>query len=219
MKPVQIYLFIYNAVQVVGWGFVLVKTANGLIHGKSYEQLYDAVKCELEIFQTAALLEIVHAALGFVRSPISTTVMQVFSRVMLVWPVLYKVESARSSIGVPMLLVCWSVTEVIRYSYYAFGIIGWTPYILTWMRYTFFIVLYPLGASGEVFAAWAALPEVAAKKHFTIEMPNAANISFSYYIFLIIFCFVYLPGFPKMYLHMFTQRKKVLGTNAAKKKE
>lgn len=35
--------------------------------------------------QTCALLEVVHAALGWVRSPIQTTAMQVASRLMLVW--------------------------------------------------------------------------------------------------------------------------------------
>ena len=35
--------------------------------------------------QTLAVLEIVHALVGFVRSPIATTGMQVFSRLVLVW--------------------------------------------------------------------------------------------------------------------------------------
>jgi very-long-chain (3R)-3-hydroxyacyl-CoA dehydratase len=35
--------------------------------------------------QTLAVLEIVHVLLGFVKSPIQTTGMQVFSRLALVW--------------------------------------------------------------------------------------------------------------------------------------
>jgi hypothetical protein len=51
-----------------------------------------------------------------------------------------------------------------------------------------------LGASGEVIATLAALPEVAQKKYFTIEMPNPANISFSFYYYLVLMCLLYLPG-------------------------
>lgn len=128
-----------------------------------------------------------------------------------VWPVLYKVSEARDSIGVPMLLVAWSVTEVIRYSFYALNIVNSVPKFLVWCRYTFFIVLYPLGASGELFTVIRALPEVHRKKHFTLEMPNSLNIGFSFWCYLVLFAILYVPGFPKMYFHMFAQRKKVLG--------
>lgn len=135
----------------------------------------------------------------------------------MVWPVLYKVADARDSIGVPMLLVAWSITEVIRYSFYACNIINKVPSFLTWCRYTFFIILYPMGASGELFTVVRALPEVHVKKHFTLDMPNCLNISFSFWWYLVIFALIYIPGFPKMYFHMFGQRRKVIGSN--KKKE
>lgn len=78
------------------WGIVLVKTFNGITENKSYEELYNNVAFELAIFQTAAILEIVHSAIGFVRSPVATTITQVFSRVFVVWAILYKVPSVRS---------------------------------------------------------------------------------------------------------------------------
>jgi very-long-chain (3R)-3-hydroxyacyl-CoA dehydratase len=217
MRPQDIYLFAYNAIQVVGWASILVKSVTGLLAGKSYEMLYNNVEWELQIFQTAAILEIFHAIIGIVRSPVGTTITQVFSRVTVVWLILYKVPVSRSSIGVPMLLIAWSVTEVVRYSFYALSLIKSVPHLLIWMRYTFFIVLYPLGASGEVITMLAALPEIARHKHFTLEMPNALNFGFSFYYFVIILCLIYLPGFPHMYLHMFGQRRKVLGAGAKKK--
>jgi hypothetical protein len=42
----------------------------------SYATLYDEVEDGLKVVQTAALLEIVHAALGIVKSPVMTTVLQ-----------------------------------------------------------------------------------------------------------------------------------------------
>lgn len=68
-----------------------------------------------------------------------------------------------------------------------------------------------MGASGEVITMISALPEIAQRKHFTLEMPNKLNFGFSFYYFVILLCLFYLPGFPKLYGYMFVQRKKVLG--------
>ncbi|KAI1716441.1 protein tyrosine phosphatase-like protein, PTPLA domain-containing protein [Ditylenchus destructor] len=181
MRPSDLYLIFYNALQVLGWGSILVKTVSGLLHGATNEQLYTNVELELQIFQTAAILE------------------------------------SRASIGVPMLLVAWSITEVVRYSFYALNLLKAVPHVLTWMRYTFFIALYPLGASGEVITMISALPEIGERKHFTLEMPNALNFGFSFYCFVIFLCLIYIPGFPQLYGYMFVQRKKVLATEETKK--
>jgi len=217
MRPVDIYLFVYNAVQVVGWSSILLKTVGGLTEGLGFEQIYNNVEWELQIFQTAAILEIFHAMFGLVRSPVPTVITQVFSRVFVAWFILYKVPSSRSSIGVPMLLIAWSVTEVIRYSFYALNLINAVPYFLTWCRYTFFIALYPLGASGEVITMLSALNEIYRKKHFTVEMPNSFNMGFSFYYVVIFLCIYYIPGFPQMYFYMFGQRRKVLDGETSKK--
>ncbi|KAL3121438.1 hypothetical protein niasHT_006250 [Heterodera trifolii] len=211
MKPGDVYLLAYNAIQFLGWGSILVKTVLGLASGHSFPELYKNVEMELKIFQTAAILEIVHSVVGLVRSPVFTTIVQVFSRVTVVWLILHKIASARLSLGVPMLLLAWSITEVVRYSFYALNLLNAVPYALTWMRYTFFIALYPMGAGGEVLTMVAALGEIARRKHFTIEMPNSWNMSFNFYYIVIALCLIYLPGFPKLYGYMFIQRKKVLG--------
>lgn len=46
--------------------------------------------------QTFALLEVVHALLGWVRSPLQTTAMQVASRLFLVWGITEQFENVRS---------------------------------------------------------------------------------------------------------------------------
>jgi very-long-chain (3R)-3-hydroxyacyl-CoA dehydratase len=93
-------------------------------------------------------LQIFHALFGFVRSPVATTITQVFSRIFVTWFILNKVPSvryfnlypnettfqSRASIGVPMLLIAWSVTEVIRYSFYALNLINAVPHVLVWCR-------------------------------------------------------------------------------------
>lgn len=56
------------------------------------------------------------------------------------------------------MLLVWSMTEVIRYSFYAFTLLGGVPYPLLWLRYTTFYVLYPIGVLSEATAIYATLP-------------------------------------------------------------
>lgn len=95
---------------------------------------------------------------GLVRSPIPTTVMQVSSRLLLIWAVVnhYPEETASSGFYSTMLLA-WSVTEVIRYSYFVFNLQGsGVPGFLTWLRYNTFYVLYPIGIASECALIWKA---------------------------------------------------------------
>ena len=57
------------------------------------------------------------------------------------------------------MVLAWSLTEVIRYSFYACALLGKEPYPLLYLRYTTFLVLYPLGASSEAFVNFATLPK------------------------------------------------------------
>ena len=56
------------------------------------------------------------------------------------------------------MVFAWSLTEVIRYSFYACSLLGKEPYTLLWLRYTTFFVLYPIGAGSEAFVNYATLP-------------------------------------------------------------
>ena len=98
--------------------------------------------------QTLALLELVHSAtgwppsiyilmiVGLVRAPIVTTLLQVFSRIFLVWGIIPLCpNSIRDSNVYPIMLLAWSITEVIRYSFYAWNMLDEVPYLLLWLRY------------------------------------------------------------------------------------
>ena len=56
------------------------------------------------------------------------------------------------------MVLSWSMTEVIRYSFYACSLVGMTPFVLLYLRYTTFYILYPSGASSEAFLIYASLP-------------------------------------------------------------
>ncbi|XP_045181359.2 very-long-chain (3R)-3-hydroxyacyl-CoA dehydratase 2-like [Mercenaria mercenaria] len=211
-NPVTLaYLIAYNVAQVMGWSAILFIFISHYSTENTAKGLYAKVAPLLNIFQTAAILEILHCAVGFVRSSVMLTAFQVFSRIMLTWGIAYSLLVVQNVFGVSMFIFAWSVTEIIRYAFYMFSLIGEVPYALQWCRYTFFIVLYPIGVTGELLSIWSGLDFVRDSKIYSVELPNAANMSFSYYYFLIFFMIMYIPIFPQLYMHMLAQRKKVIG--------
>uniref|UniRef100_A0A1B6FPQ3 Very-long-chain (3R)-3-hydroxyacyl-CoA dehydratase n=1 Tax=Cuerna arida TaxID=1464854 RepID=A0A1B6FPQ3_9HEMI len=214
------YLFLYNFIQVLGWSYLLYQVTQHYMGGKSTDTLWAEVKLTVLVFQNAAVLEILHVAVGIVKSNLLLTIFQVFSRVMVVCGILLATPTAPLSNGLPLALVAWSVTEVIRYLYYALNIINLVPYILIWCRYTFFIALYPIGVTGELLCMYAAQKFVGETQLWSLTLPNKWNFTFSYHYFIIYIMLLYIPLFPQLYLHMFSQRKKIIGgtTQTSKKK-
>ncbi|ELT88541.1 hypothetical protein CAPTEDRAFT_151760 [Capitella teleta] len=213
------YLLVYNFAQVGGWTMIAFAMGLKWVAKGSYTDFYGAVEPMLLIFQTAAILEIFHAMFGLVKSNPVLTAFQVFSRIIVTWGILYIVPEVHQSVGVAMLLVAWSVTEIIRYSYYMCGLIDSIPYALMWCRYTFFIILYPIGVTGELLSIYGALPFIKDRGLYSVSMPNRANMSFSYYHVLIFVMLSYIPIFPQLYLHMFAQRRKMVSASPKPKAE
>ena len=102
---------------------------------------------------------------GLVRAPLLTTVMQVASRFLLVWGIVYFFPAvAVLNPTYTTMLVAWSTTEVIRYSYFAVNIsFGKVPGWLTWLRYNTFFVLYPMGICSECWLVWSSMSAARAK--------------------------------------------------------
>ena len=121
---------------------------------------------------------------GLVRAPVLTTTMQVASRFLLVWGVAHHFPTiAISSPSYSTMLLAWSLTETIRYLYFAVNLAtGSVPASLTWLRYNTFFVLYPLGIGSEAWMMWSSLG--AARGRFGWAGEN----------FLRAALFVYVPG-------------------------
>jgi very-long-chain (3R)-3-hydroxyacyl-CoA dehydratase len=120
------------------------------------------------------------------------------------------------------LLVAWGATEVIRYGLFAFKQVGLQPGALLWLRYSAFIVLYPLGVSSEMAMlalATPALPGESGKgvlgpllARLSLRLPNRLNFAFEYAtVCWLVMPAVYVICFPMLYGYMLGQRRKVLG--------
>lgn len=214
---VTVYLVSYNVVLALGWSWVGFKTLVHFAQRGTHAGLYETVHVPLKVFQTAAVLEVAHCAAGLVKSNVALTAAQVYSRVFLLWGVVASVPQTQNGVGVPMFLVAWTVTEVVRYSFYWMSLLGMLPYIVQWCRYSFFILLYPLGVTGELLSIVAALPHLKTSRMYSVELPNAANLSFSFYYYVIAVSCSYLPVFPRLYGHMLGQRKKIISDEKLKR--
>lgn len=213
----SLYLILYNLALALGWTVITVKLLVHLFVHETYVGLYAEVKTLLNVFQTLALLEVVHAATGLVRSNPVITGFQVISRIFMVWGIVYMVPEAQDQLGFPLLCFAWCITEVIRYSFYLGSLVQYTPFPLQFLRYTLFIVLYPMGVTGELLSVYSSLPHIRERGILSIPLPNVANLSFDYYSVLLFVMLLYVPFFPQLYLHMFSQRKKVLGSSKQNK--
>ena len=116
-----------------------------------YEHLFPL----LQFTQTLALVEIVHAGVGLVRSNPLTTLMQVLSRILVVWLVVavfpeiiakkqhtgYREKTIGNPIGVWAFIGClagWGPTEMIKYGFFVGQLgFGGAPSWLNWLRYVF----------------------------------------------------------------------------------
>ncbi|XP_078038549.1 3-hydroxyacyl-CoA dehydratase 1 [Augochlora pura] len=214
-----LYLKTYNLTLVFGWSYILLKLFQNDFSSTVELGLWQNLKWPVIIFQHAAVLEIVHAIMGLVKSNPVLTTFQVFSRVFVVDVILLAIPySAASTSGLLLALIAWTITEIIRYLYYFMNLNNFVPYLLTWLRYTLFIALYPIGITGELLCIYAAAQY--AKSHpedWSYALPNSWNFTFSYQYMLIIAMLSYIPLFPQLYLHMFAQRRKILGTSSNKK--
>ncbi|XP_074595230.1 very-long-chain (3R)-3-hydroxyacyl-CoA dehydratase hpo-8-like [Brevipalpus obovatus] len=216
----KIYLILYNVAQLIGWGAILVEVIKHFSSGKiNYAQLWANSRLYLSIFQTLQLIEVVHAAIKLVPSSPVTTFVQIISRIIVLWAILVPIKETTASVGVALILASWSIAESTRYLYYALNIVSLVPSLLTWCRYSFFILLYPSGVSGELILMWRALPYIKKRELLYYKLPNPLNISFYSDWVLMAIMFSYIPLFPQLYMYMLSQRRKVLGGTSKRKEK
>jgi very-long-chain (3R)-3-hydroxyacyl-CoA dehydratase len=151
--------------------------------------------------------------------------MQVASRILLVWPICYRYPTVATSPAYSSMLLAWSMTEVVRYTYFVFALRGGgVPGVLQWLRYNLFYVLYPLGISSECwqilkaikpasqederfgYALWAVLaiyvPGESATPNFSVQARRVCGLTL-------------VAGSYILYTHMMAQRRKA--TRGARK--
>jgi len=135
---------------------------------------------------------------------------------LVLWGIINFSEESQAS---PMLFQCflaWALVEVPRYSFYLLKVLKVEPfYFHTWVRYSLFIPLYPVGILGELGCLAYAFPGAS---KLVVDLPNTYNFVYSHQVALCILTLLYIPGSPTMVNHMWRERQKQLGGGAEKKK-
>lgn len=191
----------YNITSGCLWSFILVKTiATSIWYGQP--ELFYSTSNWVTVIQCGAIIEIYNSLVGNVKSPVMTTIMQVASRLLLVVGIFQVLPYSPGNFNWSYitLSIAWSVTEIIRYYYYAANILskGNPPVLLTWLRYNTFIILYPMGIGSECYIIFLSLEEA------------FYSVGKWYMIFLILCLAAYVPGSFVLYTYMMKQRKKVM---------
>ena len=221
----DLYLIAYNLACCSGWAGVLYVAlpivVNALLTdpasiGQALSSVYgaDDLKAVLFCVQTAALLEIVHAALGLVRSPVVVTTLQVGSRIAALFAITHSPE-AQVQFGAGMMILSWALVEVPRYLFYVFAIISGdatkkTPFPLFWLRYSLFAVLYPTGITGELTVFLAAAKDAVFLNTYGEQYAQAM------YYFIMSFPVIYAPGALPMIMNMAGNRRSAFKKRFAK---
>ncbi|XP_072996169.1 uncharacterized protein [Typha latifolia] len=215
LRPSQLYLLCYNTLQFVGWSLALCEVL-GSLFPDSIDGAYASAGDLICFLQTLSFLEVIHAAVGLVPSGVLLALMQWGGRTHFLLAIVRQIPEIQVLPSVFITFMSWSISEVIRYSHYATSCVGICPHWLTYVRYTAFILLYPIGvAPGEMWLMYQALPFI---KERNLHSSFFNRLSISYYSFVVAVLLSYPFLWLKLYLHLFKQRRSKLGKQQVKKK-
>lgn len=140
--------------------------------------------------QSFFLLEIVNIRRKVSNSKLLPTLLQLSSRIFILVIALF----LRYSTSFTIMCVSWYLSDFIRYCYYFSR-----NRFFKWMRYNFFIALYPVGVGMEMKLVGELL------RH-----------EIGWFVAVTIFM-AYIPGFAFLYYHMIKQRRFANRTRVKKR--
>ncbi|KAM4618392.1 very-long-chain (3R)-3-hydroxyacyl-CoA dehydratase isoform 2-T2 [Polymixia lowei] len=211
------FLFMYNLVQFLGFSWIFTNmTVRLLIFGQ--DSLYDtfhAISDVMFFCQILAAVEVLNAAFGVVRTGVVPTLIQVVGRNFILFIIFGSLEEMHNKPVVFFVFYLWSAIEIFRYPFYMLGCIDTEWKALTWLRYTIWIPLYPLGVLAEAVAVIQSIPIFDETKLFNIPLPKVGTtIGFSHvlHVYLVLMCL----GLYINFRHLYKQRKRRFHTKKRK---
>uniref|UniRef100_A0AAZ3SE63 Very-long-chain (3R)-3-hydroxyacyl-CoA dehydratase n=1 Tax=Oncorhynchus tshawytscha TaxID=74940 RepID=A0AAZ3SE63_ONCTS len=167
------FLFTYNLVQFLGFSWIFVNMTIRLFilgQGESlhlsgvFSGVCDSVYC------------------GALH-------LQVIGRNFILFIILGSLQEMHNKPVVFFVFYLWSAIEIFRYPFYMLGCIDTEWKTITWLRYTVWIPLYPLGVLAEVVAVVQSISVFDQSRLFSIPLPEALGSSASFSCVL----YIYLP--------------------------
>mmetsp|Transcript_1611 Transcript_1611/g.2844 ORF Transcript_1611/g.2844 Transcript_1611/m.2844 type:complete len:155 (+) Transcript_1611:285-749(+) len=112
-----------------------------------------------------------------------------------------------------MALFSFVIVECPRYAFFALKVLGAEQSkfgrVLGHLKHNLFIILYPMGALGDLMTGVYGVENIRRAKAFSVEMPNSLNIAFDYaFVMQWIIPAIYILGFPLNYKLLLSARRK-----------
>ncbi|RVE71814.1 hypothetical protein OJAV_G00055400 [Oryzias javanicus] len=192
-------------------------TVRLFIFGK--DSLYDTFHTISDVMffcQTLATVEVLNAAFGMVRTGVIPTFIQVVGRNFILFVIFGTLDEMHNRPVVFFVFYLWSAIEIFRYPFYMLGCFGTEWKTLTWLRYTVWIPLYPLGVLAEAFAVIQAIPIFDKKQLFSVPVPKALGSSLSFSYVLQGYLILMFLGLFINFRHLYKQRKRRFRTKKRK---
>ncbi|KAL1488427.1 hypothetical protein ABEB36_014900 [Hypothenemus hampei] len=218
-----VYLLFYNLGMLSAFlyaGIIIAVTlAKNGFEESTYTKLYPAVGhilCIIHLFQA---LEIMHPIFGYVKGSPLMPFLQIFGRIFILFGNLEFEPKLQKMPVIPWLFLAWTLSDIIRYIYYIFhtatsksSVQKYAYPFIKWLRYTAWIVLYPIGFLCESLIVFMNILHLHNSPRFYLRMPNPYNATFDYLTFLRIYILlIMIPGMYSLIKHMYKARIKNLG--------
>ncbi|WIA16400.1 hypothetical protein OEZ85_013092 [Tetradesmus obliquus] len=204
------YLVLYNAVQGIGWSLCLAACLSAAHKGPDRQSIFLAGSVYARWLQFAAFAEILHAGTGIVPSSPVTNFLQWLGRANALFMFAVGIPELQHLSCAPLMLIVWSLGEMIRYPWYGLQLLHACPAWLTWLRYNAFLLLYPTGVVSEMLLLWKGLPYLRSRDLYSIHMPNKYNFAWDYAIFIQIMLVLYPYLWWGNFSSLLRQRSKKL---------
>ncbi|XP_026466751.1 very-long-chain (3R)-3-hydroxyacyl-CoA dehydratase 3-like [Ctenocephalides felis] len=218
----KVYLVIYNFLQFIGFCYIsLVMFVRYCRDGpESMPGTYSAVGGAFRFCQLLQFLEVMHPLFGYTKGGIMTPMMQTTGRFFILFCMIESEPRMQTKPVVFYLFFAWALIELIRYPYYISQLYKKDIALLTWLRYTIWIPLFPLGVLCEGIIVLRCIPYFEETKKFTVSLPNSWNFAFHLPSFLRIYLlFMIIPGMYFVMSHLYRARVNKLGPKSWRKSQ
>lgn len=143
----KVYLVIYNISMFVGYLYIMAVMGVRYYRDDvgSMAGTYEAVGSAFKFCQLLQYLEVMHPMFGYTKGSPLVPFLQCSGRAFVLFAMIEMEPRMQTKPVVFYLFVIWASIELVRYPYYVSQLVNVEIYILTWLRYTLWVPLYPLG--------------------------------------------------------------------------
>ena len=181
---------VHNIVQILGWGYELllilqlwIEKGTIVLDIMNYQPLF----YNLKLVQLLQFFDVFFGIVGVTKSNVLFSFLQIFGRNFIVLAVFeYNFPSKMHIISI----IPWCFADLIRYCYYLVSDVSFLEFaqpLCKWLRLSGFLILYPIGATGEllsIYDSWNILSEKRRiSKIIYIIITKNVNLSILHYRF------------------------------------